>query len=75
MKAPIFRAYVRRTDCGRNWQATVTQPEALSRYGRPSRLPVLASTRAEAMQEAAEFATMYQNEHDPNSAKSPVHSC
>ena len=69
MKAPIFRAYVRRTACGHNWQATVTQPAALSCYGRPSRLPVLASTRAEAVREAADFATMYQNEHDPETGE------
>ena len=69
MKAPIFRAYVRRAEYGHNWQATVTQPEALSRYGRPSRLPVQASTRAEAVQEAADFATMYQNERDPETGE------
>ena len=69
MKAPIFRAYVRRTACRHNWQAIVTQPAALSCYGRPSRLPVQASTRAEAMQEAAEFATIYQNERDPNTGE------
>ena len=73
MKAPIFRAYVRRTESGRNWQATVTQPEALSRYGRPSRLPVQASTRAEAVQEAADFATMYQNERDPETGEYVPH--
>ncbi len=62
MKAPIFRAYVRRIALGINWQATVRQPADLSCYGRPSTLPVVASTRAEAIAEAASFAHMYQNE-------------
>ena len=62
MKAPIFRAHIHRTASGNNWQATVRQPAALSCYGRPSLLPVIASTRAEAIAEAAEFAQMYQTE-------------
>jgi hypothetical protein len=62
MKAPIFRAYVRRTILGTCWQATVRQPAERSCYGRPSTLPVVAGSRAEAIAEAADFAHMYQNE-------------
>ncbi|MGI4886169.1 MAG: hypothetical protein ACRYFR_14530 [Janthinobacterium lividum] len=64
MKAPIFRAYVHRATSGTDWNATVTQPQERSRYGRPSRLPLLASTRAEALYEAAEFARVYQTAPD-----------